>query len=134
MDPLIGFVLIIIPIVLAFVMLLFLKKAADVTGVVVWFLTLLIAVLAFQTDIGIGLVASLAGIIKSFPISLMVATSILMITWMQETGALGRLIVFFKTLGGGSRPMQILAISFGLGLFLVGIGATPVSMLPPVML
>ena len=30
--------------------------------------------------------------------------------------------------------MQILMISFGLGLFLVGIGATPVSMLPPVML
>jgi lactate permease len=30
--------------------------------------------------------------------------------------------------------MQILLISFGLGLFLVGIGATPVSMLPPVML
>jgi lactate permease len=44
------------------------------------------------------------------------------------------LIVFFKTLGGGSQPMQILMISFGLGLFLVGIGATPVSMLPPVML
>ncbi|MHA2214126.1 MAG: L-lactate permease, partial [Candidatus Thorarchaeota archaeon] len=39
-----------------------------------------------------------------------------------------------KTLGGGNRPMQILLISFGLGLFLVGIGATPVSMLPPVML
>jgi len=64
----------------------------------------------------------------------MVATSILMMTFMQETGALQRLIVFFKTLGGGSRPMQILMISFGLGLFLVGIGATPVSMLPPVML
>ncbi|MHA2069777.1 MAG: L-lactate permease, partial [Candidatus Thorarchaeota archaeon] len=134
MDPLIGFALIILPIVLAFVMLLFLKKAADVTGVVVWFITLIIAIIAFQTDIGIGLVASLAGIIKSFPISMMVATSILMITWMQETGALQRLIVFFKTLGGGSRPMQILSISFGLGLFLVGIGATPVSMLPPVML
>ena len=57
-----------------------------------------------------------------------------MITYMQEVGALQRIIVFFKTLGGGSRPMQILLISFGLGLFLVGIGATPTSMLPPVML
>jgi lactate permease len=64
----------------------------------------------------------------------MVATSILMMTYMQETGALQRLVVFFKTLGGGSRPMQIMMISLGLGLFLVGIGATPVSMLPPVML
>jgi lactate permease len=134
MDALLGFFLIIFPIALALVLLVFMKKAADVTGVIVWFVTLIIAIVAFQTDIGIALTASVAGIVKSFPISLMVATSILMMTYMQETGALQRLIVFFKTLGGGSRPMQILMISFGLGLFLVGIGATPVSMLPPVML
>ncbi len=134
MDPVIGIFLIILPIILAFVLLVFLHKAADVTGVVVWFVTIVIAIIAFQTDITVTFTASLAGIVKSFPISLMVATSILMMTFMQETGALQRLIVFFKTLGGGSRPMQILMISFGLGLFLVGIGATPVSMLPPVML
>ncbi|MHA2264429.1 MAG: L-lactate permease [Candidatus Thorarchaeota archaeon] len=134
MDPAIGMLLIIFPIVLAFLLLVFLKKSADVTGVVVWLTTLVIAILAFQTDVGIALTVSLAGIVKSFPISLMVATSILMMTYMQETGSLQRLIVFFKTLGGGNRPMQILLISFGLGLFLVGIGATPVSMLPPVML
>ncbi|TFG99993.1 L-lactate permease [Candidatus Thorarchaeota archaeon] len=134
MDPIIGFILIILPIVLAFVLLVYLRKAADVTGVIVWLATVIIAILAFQTDIIIAFTASLAGIVKSFPISLMVATSILMMTFMQETGALQRLIVFFKTLGGGSKPMQILMISFGLGLFLVGIGATPVSMLPPVML
>ncbi|MHA2024275.1 MAG: L-lactate permease [Candidatus Thorarchaeota archaeon] len=134
MDMFLGLVLIILPIVLALVLLIFLHKAADVTGVIVWFVTLVIAIIAFQTDIGIALTVSAAGIVKSFPISLMVATSILMMTFMQETGALQRLIVFFKTLGGGSKPMQILMISFGLGLFLVGIGATPVSMLPPVML
>lgn len=134
MEPFVGILLTILPIGLAFVMLLCFHKAADTTGVVVWLVTVMIAVVAFQTDIGIALTASLAGIIKSFPISLMVLTSILMMTWMQETGALERMIVFFKSLGGGSRPMQILAISFGLGLFLVGIGATPVSMLPPVML
>jgi lactate permease len=133
-DSLLGFALIILPIVLALVMLLLLKKAADTTGVVVWITTIVIAILAFQTDLGVALIASLVGIVRSFPISLMVATSILMMTYMQETGALQRLIVFFKTLGGGNRPMQILIISFGLGLFLVGIGATPVSMLPPVML
>ncbi|MFW9809525.1 MAG: L-lactate permease [Candidatus Thorarchaeota archaeon] len=134
MDATIGLILIILPIALAFVLLVFMKKAADLTGVIVWFVTLIIAIIAFQTDIGISLTVSVAGIVKSFPISLMVATSILMMTYMQETGSLQRLIVFFKTLGGGSRPMQILMISFGLGLFLVGIGATPVSMLPPVML
>ncbi|MFW9834059.1 MAG: L-lactate permease [Candidatus Thorarchaeota archaeon] len=134
MDAIIGFFLIILPIVLALVMLVFMKQAADVTGVIVWLVTFVIAVIAFQTDIMVAITSSVVGIIRSFPISLMVATSILMMTYMQVTGALQRLIVFFKTLGGGSRPMQILMISFGLGLFLVGIGATPVSMLPPVML
>jgi lactate permease len=134
MDALLGFLLIVFPIVLAFVMLIFLHRAADTTGVVVWLVTVFVAVLAFQTDIIMVLVATVVGIVKSFPISLMVATSILMMTYLQETGALQRLIVFFKTLGGGSRPMQIMLISLGLGLFLVGIGATPVSMLPPVML
>jgi lactate permease len=134
LDAVLGFILTILPIILALFLLVYLRKAADITGVIVWFVTLIIAIIAFQTDIAIALTASIAGIVKSFPISLMVATSILMMTYMQETGALQRLIVFFKTLGGGSRPMQILMISFGLGLFLVGIGATPVSMLPPVML
>ncbi|MGQ4911027.1 MAG: L-lactate permease [Candidatus Thorarchaeota archaeon] len=134
MDAFLGVVLIILPIVLAFVLLMAFHKAADTTGVIVWAVTVAIAVLAFSTDLGIALVASVAGIVKSFPISLMVATSILMMTYMQETKALPRLIVFFKTLGGGSRPLQIMLISLGLGLFLVGIGATPVSMLPPVML
>ena len=134
MDPIIGFILIILPIIMALVLLVFLRKAADVTGVIVWFATIVSSIFAFQTDAIIAITASVAGIVKSFPISLMVLTSILMMTYMQETGALQRLIVFFKTLGGGSKPMQILMISFGLGLFLVGIGATPVSMLPPVML
>jgi lactate permease len=134
MDPVLGVILILSPIILAFVLLLFAHRAADETGVIVWFVTLLIAIIAFQTDIGIALASSLAGIVASFPISLMVASSIFMMTYMQETGALQRMIVFFKTLGGGSRPMQIMMISLGLGLFLVGIGATPVTMLPPVML
>ncbi|NWF96198.1 MAG: L-lactate permease [Candidatus Thorarchaeota archaeon] len=134
MDGALAFLLIVAPIILAFLMLAVWKKAADTTGVVVWLVTVIIAVAAFQTDVGVALIASLAGIIRSFPISLMVLTSILMMTYMQEVGALQRLIVFFKTLGGGSKPMQIMVISLGLGLFLVGIGATPVSMLPPVML
>jgi len=134
MDAFIGFLLIIAPIILAVIMLIVLHRAADTTGVVVWLTTMIIAIVAFQTDFGVALTASVVGIVRSFPISLMVATSILMMTYMQETGALQRLIVFFKTLGGGSRPMQIMIISLGLGLFLVGIGATPVSMLPPVML
>ena len=54
MEPLLGLILIIFPIVLAFVLLVVLRKAADVTGVIVWLTTLIIAIVAFQT-IGINL-------------------------------------------------------------------------------
>ncbi|MHA1909595.1 MAG: L-lactate permease, partial [Candidatus Thorarchaeota archaeon] len=90
MDPVIGFLLIIAPIIIAVLMLMVFHKAADTTGVVVWLATVLIAILAFQTDIGVALTASVVGIVRSFPISLMVLTSILMMTYMQETGALSR--------------------------------------------
>jgi len=48
MDPIIGFILIILPIVLAFLLLVYLRKAADVTGVIVWLATILIAIFAFK--------------------------------------------------------------------------------------
>jgi len=52
MDPLIGIILIVFPIILAFVLLVFLHKAADVTGVIVWLVTLAFAIFGFQTDVG----------------------------------------------------------------------------------
>lgn len=108
---------------------------ADTTGIATWISLSILAYLYFKTDIVVILWASLAGIYASFPISLMVGTSILMITYMQQTGALKRVIIFFKTLGGGgSKGFQIMFLNLGLGTFLVSIGATPISILPPIMI
>ena len=64
----------------------------------------------------------------------MVGASIFMITYMGETGALKRIIIFIKTLKGSHPAWQILFLNFGFGCFLVAIGATPVSILPPIMI
>jgi len=70
-----------------------------------WIAMLVLAISYFKTDIGVAFLASIAGFIKSYPIILMVCTSILMITYMQKTGALQRITVAFKTLGGeGKEP------------------------------
>ncbi|MHA1213499.1 MAG: L-lactate permease, partial [Candidatus Heimdallarchaeota archaeon] len=46
-----------------------------------------------------------------------------------------RITVALKTIGGeGKAPFQIMFINIGLGCFLVSIGASPVTMLPPIML
>lgn len=130
----IGTISIMIPFIGAILLLIFAKWKADMTGLVLWLVMLVLAVTMFRTDIGVVLLASVAGFVKSYPIALMVCTSIFMITYMQKTGALQRIIVAFKTLGGeGKEPFQIMFINIGLGCFLVSIGATPVTMLPPIM-
>jgi lactate permease len=132
--PLLGTLLILLPIIIAFYLLAIRRWSADTTGLAAFLIGLVIAILCFGTSPIIAGLASLAGIVASFPISLMVVTSIFMITYMVRTGALARITVFFKTLGSGNKAIQIMLINVGLGLFLVGLGATPVSMLPPVML
>jgi lactate permease len=52
---------------------------------------------------------------------------------MEKTGALAKLVVSFKKIGGGNQAFQIMIINLALGTFLVSIGATPVTMLPPVL-
>ncbi|MHA1244929.1 MAG: L-lactate permease [Candidatus Heimdallarchaeota archaeon] len=130
----IGSITVIIPFIGAILLLIFAKWKADMTGLVVWVAMIVLAVTIFKTNLGVVFMASIAGFIKSYPIALMVLTSIFMITYMQKTGALQRIIVAFKTLGGeGKEPFQIMFINIGLGCFLVSIGATPVTMLPPIM-
>lgn len=133
-NPLLGCVLILLPIAVAVYLLVARRWAADTTGLVAFAVGLVIAILFFGTHPLVAILASVAGIVASFPVSLMVVTSVFMITYMVKAGALSRITVFFKTLGSGNKPIQIMLINVGLGLFLVGLGATPVSMLPPVML
>ena len=107
--------------------------AADTSGAIGWLLTVIIAILFFNTSPEAGLRSSAAGIIASFPVSLMVVTSILQITFMEATGALKRITVFVKTFASADKAVQIMLINVGAGTLLVSVGATPVSILPPIL-
>jgi len=133
MADFIQFLLILSPFALAIVLLVAKRWKADTTGILVFILIALLA-LVFATPIDSIILISLAGIIDSFKITLMVGVSILMITYMGESGALARIVVFIKILKGSHPAWQILFLNFGFGCFLVAIGATPVSILPPIML
>ncbi len=126
--------LILLPVIVVLALLVFLKWSADTSGLVGWLLTLAIAAVVFQTPVEVGLTASLYGLLLSFPISLMVATSIFQITFMESTGALQRVVVFVKTIAKSDKAVQIMIINMGIGTLLVSVGATPVSILPPIML
>ena len=123
-----------LPVLVILLLLVIRKTPADVAGLVGWGMALGLAILYFHTPPSIGLKASLAGSIASWPIALMVATSIFQITVMGETGALSRIVTLIKTVSPNDKVVQVLIINFGFGTLIAALGATPVSILPPIML
>lgn len=126
-------ILTLLPIVVIVLLMTWRNLAADLSGIAGWILTILIALLFFNTPIDVSLQSSLAGVVASFPVSLMVITSILQITFMESSGALKRIVVFIKTLAPSDKAVQIMLLNVGAGTLLVSIGATPVSILPPIL-
>jgi len=129
-----DFFLAISPVVVIFLLMTVGRRTADAAGLLGWVYTALIAAYFFHTSWEVILLASLAGVIASFPISLMVVTSIFQINVMEEAGAIRRLVAFMKTLASENRAVQIMLINVGVGTLLAALGATPVSILPPIML
>lgn len=96
--------------------------------------TALVAWLYFNTPPEVILKSSFSGLLASLPIALMVVTSILQVTIMQESGALNRVVVLIKTVSPANRVVQIMLVNMGFGTLLAALGATPVSILPPIMM
>ncbi|MEZ0396082.1 MAG: L-lactate permease [Anaerolineales bacterium] len=131
---LLAVLLALLPILVVLVLLLWRRMAADLAGLIGWGVAILAAVFYFQTPPAVALTASLAGIVASFPITLMVAASLLQIFLMAETGALARIVALIKTISPADQVVQIMIVNVGFGTLLAALGATPVSILPPIML
>jgi len=128
-----SLLLTLLPIAVILGMLILWKKPADVSGIVGWAIISLIAVAAFETSVEVILRSTGAGFIRSFSVSLIVAMSLLQMAYMERTGALKRIIIFIKTIARDNRAVQIMIINIGFGTLMVSVGATPVSLLPPIL-
>lgn len=131
---LLSTLLALLPIVIILLLLVIRRTAADIAGLIGWGICVIVAWWYFQTPPAILLLSSLSGIVASLPITLMVMTSILQVTIMIETGAIDRVVVFIKTIAPKNQVVQIMLINVGFGTLLAAMGATPVSILPPIML
>lgn len=129
MNLLISFV----PIIVMLVLIIAFKVRGDITGTIGWILTIIVAVAFFQTDFVFSLLVSLKGLLASMAITGMGFFALLQITFMQETGALQRIVVWIKTFSHGDKPCQIMVINVIIGSMLVCVGATPAIILPPIM-
>ncbi|WP_371804024.1 L-lactate permease [Candidatus Lokiarchaeum ossiferum] len=134
MGLFLNIVLILLPFIVGVFLLIYFKMKAHQVGIIIYAIMFVLAIIIFKTNWKVGILASLAGMVKSFPISMMVLTSIFMMTYQEKTGSLQKIVVNFKKIGGGNQAFQIMFINLALGTFLVSIGATPVTMLPPVLL
>jgi len=123
-----------LPILVILLLLVWRRMAADLAGLVGWGTTLLAACLFFKTPLVVGLLISLAGVVASLPITLMVATSLFQVSVMKETGAIDRIVALIKTIAPQNQVIQIMIVNVGFGTILAAMGATPVSILPPIML
>ena len=123
-----------LPIAVIVFMLVVLKKSADLSGIVGLLCVAVIAFLFFNTSIEVVIRSTFSGIIKSFPVSMIVLTSLFMMAYMEKTGALKRIIIFIKTISSHNKAVQIMMINIGFGTLMVSVGATPVSILPPILI
>jgi len=129
-----GYLLLtLLPIAVVLLLLVALKKSATFSGLVGWVLIAAVAVAFFRTTPEVVIRSTLAGMVKSFPISLIVAASLLQMAYMEKSGALKRVIIFIKTIASDNQAVQIMIINVGFGTLMVAVGATPVSLLPPIM-
>ena len=133
MSP-VSLLLTLLPIVVILGMLIVWKKPADISGIVGWLAISAVAWFAFQTSLEVILRSTAAGFIRSFSVSLIVAMSLLQMAFMEKTGALKRIIIFIKTIARENRAVQIMMINIGFGTLMVAVGATPVSLLPPILI
>lgn len=122
------------PIALILAMLIILKQPADISGIAGWAAISAVACFAFNTSVEVIMRSTAAGFIKSFAVSLIVAASLLQMAYMEQTGALRRIIIFIKTIACDNRAVQIMMLNIGFGTLMVSVGATPVSLLPPILL
>lgn len=134
MEAMFLLIVTLLPIAIILCMLLVFKKPADLSGIVGWFAVSLVAFLFFETSGEVIIRSTLAGFIKSFSVSLIVAASLLQMAYMEKTGALKRIIIFIKTLASDNKAVQIMLINIGFGTLMVAVGATPVSLLPPILI
>jgi lactate permease len=97
----------ILPVVIIFLLLAVRHIPADLAGLIGWLVTVIIAWLFFKTSLSVVLRSSIAGIVASLPITLVVATSIFQVTIMQEAGAIARIVALLKTISPTDKIVQI---------------------------
>lgn len=120
------------PVALLTVLAVFLRRSALELSVYGFVYALILALGFFRTPLPVGLLAALDGLLTTLPILLVIFTGILLSGLLMSTGALGRIVDWFKIGAGGGLSRNML-ITFGAGNFLEGTGVIAEPVIAPML-
>jgi len=132
MSSILLFLLALLPLVAVAVGMLVYNQPGARMAVMGWALTVIFAVLFFDTSRHAALGATLIGLIKSLGITLAVAATMYQIFLMKETGALTTISAAIKRLAA-TKEEQALFVGLAFGSFLTSLGVVTPALLPPLL-
>ena len=128
----IGLMLSILPLIVVFLGIVWLKKSGTVMVLVGLALTALICWAYFKTDPVIILGGIIYGIVKSFGISVAVVFAMFMVFLMQLTGSLNRISDAVHNIAG-TKAEKALFVGMGFGSFVTALGLVAPTLFPPLL-
>lgn len=130
---LIGLTLSLLPLVVVFLGIVWLKKSGTIMVLVALALTALLCWGYFKTDPVIIIGGIFYGIVKSFGISVAVIIAMFMVFLMQLTGALNRISEAVHNIAG-TKEEKALFVGMGFGSFVTALGLVAPTLFPPLLM
>ncbi len=125
-------ILAVLPLIVVFFGIVFLRRSGAEMAVVGLVLVLIIAKFYFDTPLEVGIAASIYGLLKSLGITLAVVWTMFMIFLMREVGALDTISSSIKKVAE-TKEEQALWIGIAFGSLVTSLGVVTPSMLPPLL-
>src|SRR5271157_653003 len=129
---LIGLTLSLLPLIVVFLGIVWLKKSGTIMVLVGLALTALLCWAYFKTDPVIIVGGIFYGIIKSFGISVAVVFAMFMVFLMQLTGSLNRISDAIHNIAG-TKAEKALFVGMGFGSFVTALGLVAPTLFPPLL-
>ncbi len=128
-----DFIMAILPLIVVFIGIIWLKKSGAVMAVVGWLLAVVLAVGYFSTSLEVAIGASIYGIIKALGISIAVVFTMYLIFLMKEVGALDIISEAIKRVAR-TKEEQALFIGIAFGSFVTSLGVVTPALFPPLLM
>lgn len=120
------------PVAMLTVLAVFLRRSALELSIFGFLFSLLLAVGFFKTPFGVTLLAAADGVLTTLPLLLVVLTGIFLSTLLTATGALARIVGWFKGAAGDAHGRNVL-ITFGVANFMEGAGMIAEPVIAPML-